>query len=125
MQTLLERGLVVQVGRAEVPGRPITYGTTPLFLEYFGLRSLDELPAADDLRRVPVQKPGTLLTAEPGLATVPPEQLTLAEVAKASAGSGAEQPVAGEGAGPAGAATSEPQAAAPADAGGAPPSQAS
>jgi segregation and condensation protein B len=77
MQTLVERGLVEQVGRAEVVGRPMTYGTTVVFLEYFGLRSLDELPAADELRRVVVQKPESLLTAEPGLATVPPEQLAL------------------------------------------------
>ncbi|MCI0748270.1 MAG: SMC-Scp complex subunit ScpB [Verrucomicrobia subdivision 3 bacterium] len=75
MQTLLERGLVEQVGRAEVPGRPITYGTTGLFLEYFGLKSLDDLPAADELRRVPVQKPEGLLTVDPGLATAAPEQL--------------------------------------------------
>ena len=75
MQTLLERGLVEQVGRAEVVGRPMTYGTTGLFLEYFGLRRLEDLPAADELRRVVVQKPETLVTAEPGLATVPPEQL--------------------------------------------------
>ena len=77
MQTLLERGLVEARGRAEVVGRPMTYGTTAVFLEYFGLRSLDELPAADELRRIPVQKPETLVTAEPGLATAPPEQLTL------------------------------------------------
>ena len=77
MQTLTERGLVEQVGRAEVVGRPMTYGTTSLFLEYFGLRSLEDLPAAEDLRRLPVQKPESLLTAEPGLATVPPEQLSL------------------------------------------------
>ncbi len=77
MQTLLERGLVEQLGRAEVVGRPMTYGTTSLFLEYFGLRSLDDLPAADELRRIPVQKPESLATVDPGLATVPPEQLTL------------------------------------------------
>jgi segregation and condensation protein B len=77
MQTLLERGLVEQVGRAEVVGRPMTYGTTALFLEYFGLRSLEDLPAADELRRIVVQKTESLLTAEPGLATVPPEQLAL------------------------------------------------
>jgi len=77
MQTLLERGLVEQVGRAEVVGRPMNYGTTALFLEYFGLRSLEDLPAADELRRVVVQKPESLVTAEPGLATVPPEQLAL------------------------------------------------
>jgi len=80
MQTLLERGLVEQEGRAEVIGRPMTYGTTNAFLEYFGLRSLEELPAADELRRIPVTKPEQLLTADPGLATVPPEQLALAEV---------------------------------------------
>src|ERR1043166_3216676 len=50
MQTLVERGLVEQVGRAEVVGRPMTYGTTSQFLEYFGLRSLEDLPAADELR---------------------------------------------------------------------------
>src|SRR6266436_5422165 len=75
MQTLVERGLVEQVGRAEVVGRPMTYGTTAIFLEYFGLRSLEDMPAADELRRIPVQKPELLVTAEPGLATVPPEQL--------------------------------------------------
>ncbi len=79
MQTLLERGLVEQTGRAEVVGRPMTYGTTGLFLEYFGLRSLDDLPAADELRRIVVQKPESLVTADPGLATVPPEQLALPE----------------------------------------------
>ncbi len=75
MQTLLDRGLVEQMGRAEVVGRPMTYGTTALFLEYFGLRNLDELPAADELRKIVVQKPEGLMTADPGLATVPPEQL--------------------------------------------------
>ncbi len=78
MQTLLERGLVEQLGRAEVVGRPMTYGTSAVFLEYFGLRSLEELPAADELRRIVVQKPEALVTTEPGLATVPPEQLELA-----------------------------------------------
>jgi len=75
MQTLLDRGLIEQTGRAEVVGHPMTYGTTKLFLEYFGLRNLEELPAADELRRVPVEKPETLLTVEPGLATAPPEPL--------------------------------------------------
>lgn len=86
VQTLVERGLIEQVGRAEVPGRPMTYGTTAIFLEYFGLRSLEELPAADELRRVVIQKPETLLTVDPGLATVPPEQLMVSEPAAAGAG---------------------------------------
>src|SRR5215212_6760758 len=37
--TLLERGLIENAGRAEVVGRPMTYATTGLFLEYFGLRN--------------------------------------------------------------------------------------
>jgi len=78
MQTLVERGLVEQVGVAEVIGRPKTYGTTVAFLEYFGLKNLEELPAADELRRIPVAKPEALVTADPGLATVPPEQLASA-----------------------------------------------
>src|SRR5271170_6182465 len=80
MQTLVERGLVEQVGRAEVVGRPMTYGTTGMFLEYFGLRALEDLPAADELRRIPVIRPESLLTADPGLATATPEQLALADV---------------------------------------------
>jgi segregation and condensation protein B len=79
MQTLMERGLVESVGRAEVVGRPNTYGTTALFLEYFGLRGLEDLPAADELRRIVVEKPPAPVTADPGLATTPPEQLKLEE----------------------------------------------
>lgn len=75
MATLLERGLVESAGRAEVVGRPMQYKTTPQFLEYFGLRSLDDLPAADELRRIPVERPPALLTVDPGLATAPPPDL--------------------------------------------------
>jgi segregation and condensation protein B len=77
MQTLLERGLVESVGRAEVVGRPQIYSTTTLFLEYFGLRGLEDLPAADELRRIVVEKPPAPVTVDPGLATAPPEQLAL------------------------------------------------
>jgi segregation and condensation protein B len=57
----------------------MTYGTTNDFLEYFGIKHLDDLPAADELRRIVVQKPESLLTVDPGLATAPPEQLKLEE----------------------------------------------
>jgi segregation and condensation protein B len=94
-QTLLERGLVEQSGRAEVIGRPALYSSTPAFLEYFGLRNLEDLPAAEELRRIVVEKPPAPVTADPGLATVPPEQLALpsaadAETAPAAAGTPAE-----------------------------------
>jgi len=44
MKNLLHKGLIQEIGRAEGPGRPILYTTTPEFLGYFGLSSLDELP---------------------------------------------------------------------------------
>jgi len=46
---LLERELIYVVGRADLPGRPIQYGTTDAFLEFVGVKSLDELPASDVL----------------------------------------------------------------------------
>jgi segregation and condensation protein B len=52
MQILLDRGLVKIAGRAEVPGRPLLYSTTEYFLEHFGLKTTDELPNADELKRV-------------------------------------------------------------------------
>ena len=51
LQTLMERGLVKIAGRAEVPGRPLLYETTQFFLQHFGLRNLDELPNAEELKR--------------------------------------------------------------------------
>src|SRR5205823_12347019 len=50
LQTLMERGLVKICGRAEIPGRPLPYETTELFLDHFGLRNLDELPNVEELR---------------------------------------------------------------------------
>jgi len=49
LKMLLERGLVDVVGRSDALGRPLLYGTTPLFLEQFALRHLEELPRADEL----------------------------------------------------------------------------
>lgn len=58
LKSLHERGLIDIVGRAEGLGRPLLYGTTPLFLEHFALRHLEELPRADELaialRSIPV-----------------------------------------------------------------------
>jgi segregation and condensation protein B len=44
MRSLLNKGLIQEGGRAEGPGRPILYSTTPEFLQHFGLNSLNELP---------------------------------------------------------------------------------
>ena len=55
VQTLVERELIEVCGEADAPGRPRLYGTTQFFLEHFGLKGLDELPAAAELRRIHVE----------------------------------------------------------------------
>lgn len=47
LRTLLTLGLIEEVGRMDSPGRPILYGTTLEFLQYFGLQSLEEMPPID------------------------------------------------------------------------------
>jgi segregation and condensation protein B len=49
LDVLLENDLIVARGRKETPGRPTLWGTTPKFLEYFGLRDIRELPRRQDL----------------------------------------------------------------------------
>lgn len=44
LRSLLTHGLIEEIGRAEGPGRPILYATTPEFLQHFGLSKLEELP---------------------------------------------------------------------------------
>lgn len=48
MTHLLDKGLIKITGRKEIPGRPFLHGTTSKFLEYFGLKSLDDLPNLED-----------------------------------------------------------------------------
>lgn len=50
LASLLARGLVCEVGRAETVGRPVLFGTTFAFLEYFGLTALSDLPPLDGER---------------------------------------------------------------------------
>ena len=79
VQQLVDRGLVKIEGRADLPGRPLLYGTTEAFLDHFGVRNLDEMPNASELRRV------KLPTAEEAAANASDEpqveQLALAPVA--------------------------------------------
>ncbi len=51
VNTLIERGLIEEVGRKEAPGRPILYATTEQFLVHFGLNGLHELPPEEDFRQ--------------------------------------------------------------------------
>lgn len=48
LRSLLSKGLIEEVGRMETPGRPILYGTTPDFLQHFGLSMLEEMPPLND-----------------------------------------------------------------------------
>jgi len=48
LRTLLRAGLIDRIGRADDVGRPYLYGTTPEFLQHFGLQSLDDLPVLED-----------------------------------------------------------------------------
>jgi len=68
LRTLLERGLVKITGRSELPGRPLQYGTTQVFLEHFGLRDLTDLPAIEELRRIEAKRQQTA-AAQPPLDT--------------------------------------------------------
>jgi len=49
LDALLELDLITPKGRRETPGRPTIWGTTPNFLNHFGIKALDELPRRDDL----------------------------------------------------------------------------
>ncbi len=52
LRTLLERNLIRMVGRKDIPGRPIMYGTTKFFLEHFGLPDLSELPPLREFKEL-------------------------------------------------------------------------
>ncbi|MEM7331911.1 MAG: SMC-Scp complex subunit ScpB [Chloroflexota bacterium] len=48
LRSLLSKGLIEEVGRLDTPGRPILYGSTPEFLQHFGLSMIEELPPIGD-----------------------------------------------------------------------------
>jgi segregation and condensation protein B len=52
VRTLLEKNLIRIVGRKEVPGRPILYGTTQRFLELFELKDLSSLPSLEEIKKL-------------------------------------------------------------------------
>jgi segregation and condensation protein B len=76
IQKLLDRDLIRIGGRAELPGRPLLYETTDLFFEHFGIRSIDDLPNASELRKVKLPEPE--ITPPP--AADPEKQLALGDV---------------------------------------------
>lgn len=55
LTTLASRQLIKEAGRKDAPGRPILYATTPFFLDYFGLHTLDDLPPLDETHADPAE----------------------------------------------------------------------
>jgi segregation and condensation protein B len=90
IQKLLDRDLVRIGGRAELPGRPLLYETTDVFFEHFGIRSIDDLPNANELRKVKLPEP-------PAAESAPAEaeqQLALAAVGTPAAPAATADPAA-------------------------------
>jgi segregation and condensation protein B len=85
IQKLLDRDLIRIGGRAELPGRPLLYETTDLFFEHFGIRSIDDLPNASELRKVKLPDP-----SEAGPAADPEQQLALSAVGSPAAAAAGE-----------------------------------
>lgn len=78
LRTLCERKLVRIVGRKDVPGRPIMYGTTKFFLEHFGLQDLSQLPPLREFKELGESEQALLPIEEESLAAVEtsyPEEL--------------------------------------------------
>ena len=64
VKTLLDRRLIKMLGRKEVAGRPLMYGTTNEFLHYFGLKDLTELPTLKEFQEIEVAEPPETLPEE-------------------------------------------------------------
>lgn len=64
ISTLCQKGLIEEVGRLELPGRPLIYGTTPEFLKCFCITSLDDLPDVPQLNDKENEKEEELEEAE-------------------------------------------------------------
>jgi segregation and condensation protein B len=89
LNKLLERDLIYVVGRADLPGRPIQYGTTEAFLEFVGLKSIEDLPASDVLSPRQIDSwlqtsstPRTASDADMGLDETEEKQLSLESLAR-------------------------------------------
>jgi len=85
IQKLLDRDLIRIGGRAELPGRPLLYETTDLFFEHFGIRTIDDLPNATELRRMKLPDQESAQTVSDS-----EQQLVLSAVGTPAAGTGAD-----------------------------------
>ena len=86
IQKLLDRDLIRIGGRAELPGRPLLYETTDLFFEHFGIRSIDELPNASELRKIKLPE-----ATEVADQAEPETQLALSAIGSPAASAGNDE----------------------------------
>jgi segregation and condensation protein B len=87
IQKLLDRDLIRIGGRAELPGRPLLYETTDLFFEHFGIRSIDELPNATELRKIKLPE-----ATESVEQSEPEMQLAFSAIGSPAASAGNDEP---------------------------------
>ncbi len=80
LHTLLEKGLIKIMGRKELPGRPIVYGTTRAFLELFSLNSVSDLPKLQEIQPPPA--PQEISPQEMSPQEVSPERISEEEIPK-------------------------------------------
>ena len=93
LKNLLELELVRVTGRSDLPGRPWMFGTTQKFMEHFGLRSLDDLPGTDELRRLEAEQKARGARKREGITAdgepLPPEHPNQMHMAGLEQGAGA------------------------------------
>ena len=86
LRTLCERKLVRIVGRKDVPGRPIMYGTTKFFLEHFGLQDLSQLPPLREFKELGDSEQALLPIEEESLEVVETSEISSSEKFPATSG---------------------------------------
>jgi segregation and condensation protein B len=86
LRTLMERDLVKMAGKADVPGRPVQYSTTPRFLEILGLKSLGELPPLTELDQLQGHTEDPEKLVEAGLDKFMKEKMTPEETGEDTQG---------------------------------------
>ena len=92
LDLLLEAGWIAPKGRRRTPGRPVTWVTTPAFMEHFGLESLDDLPGLDELEAAGLLGIADPPPAEAGEAPAPPPDAEGEDEAEAAEGAEEELP---------------------------------
>ncbi len=96
LQKLLDRELIKISGRADLPGRPLLYATTELFLEHFGIADIEELPNIGELRKVDLPDGTEEEQQESNNESESPEKPPVEEIETQLALSAVEQPNANE-----------------------------